>query len=66
MAETSLEAEVAKVNLALNPATAMRGSLSAAPAAETAIAEYASPQMQAYLAPLPEAGEAASCASPSP
>ena len=47
-----------RVNIALNPATAMRGSLAAAPArtparrqAEEKALQYASPEMQAYLAP---------------
>jgi sec-independent protein translocase protein TatB len=48
------------VNIALNPATAMRGSLpssgasAARPEAEEAAMQYASPEMQAYLAPPPE------------
>lgn len=63
MAETSLDrefsalADAARVNLALNPATAMRGSLSAAGpiVAEADLVEYCTPEMQAYLAPSPEA-----------
>jgi sec-independent protein translocase protein TatB len=63
MAEASLDREIAsmetaaRVNLARNPATAMRGSL-AAPEPGLAAAElleYATPEMQAYLAPPPEA-----------
>jgi sec-independent protein translocase protein TatB len=46
-----------RVNIALNPATAMRGSLAASGAnparrqAEEKALQYASPEMQAYLAP---------------
>lgn len=66
MADASLDREIAslrdmtQINLALNPATAMRGSLPASEAsrapveASEAAAEYASPEMRAYLAPLPE------------
>ena len=63
MADASLDREIAaaqeaaRVALARNPATAMRGSL---PGAEPSLAgaeamEYATPEMQAYLAPLGEA-----------
>jgi sec-independent protein translocase protein TatB len=63
MADASLDREFStirdavRVNLALNPATAMRGSLpaSAPVIAEAEVLEYATPEMQAYLAPLPEA-----------
>lgn len=67
MADGSIDREIAILRestrsyLALNPATAMRGSLPAsgqnlgqAPTAPEAI-EYASPEMQAYLAPPAEA-----------
>ena len=49
-----------QVNIALNPATAMRGSLAASGAkaarrqAEEKALQYASPEMQAYLAPSVE------------
>jgi hypothetical protein len=65
MADTLLSREIsmindpARVNLALNPATAMRGSFPVSDAApmlaKAAEIEYASPEMQAYLAPPPEA-----------
>ena len=66
MAEASLDHEIAAVQdaarltLARNPATAMRGSL---PGAEPVLAEaealeYATPEMQAYLAPPPGAATA--------
>jgi sec-independent protein translocase protein TatB len=63
MADASLEREIAmidsaaRVNLALNPATAMRGSLadSGPGLAAVEVLQYATPEMQAYLAPLPEA-----------
>jgi sec-independent protein translocase protein TatB len=68
MADASLDREIAAVEdaarltLARNPATAMRGSL---PGAEPILvgaemSEYATPEMQAYLAPL--AAEPASTA----
>jgi len=65
MAETSIDREFEGIgetmrrNLALDPATAMRGSLPASGAnlgrddVETEAMEYASPEMQAYLAPAP-------------
>ena len=63
MADASLDREIAMIEttartqLAQNPATAMRGSLTAAPpvAAGAETLEYATPEMQAYLAPLPDA-----------
>jgi sec-independent protein translocase protein TatB len=58
MADTSLEREIARLDLARNPATAMRGRLSNAPVLAEAEMEYASPEMQAYLAPPPEAPSA--------
>jgi len=65
MADASLDREIAAINdvaridLARNPATAMRGALSNGPVrGDAAAAEYASPEMQAYLAPLQEATNA--------
>lgn len=67
MADASLDREFAGLadmsflQVAMNPATAMRGSLPLldAPAprdrGQAEALEYASPQMQAYLAPPPEA-----------
>ena len=62
MADASLDREIAMIEstartqLAQNPATAMRGSLATTPvAAGAGTLEYASPEMQAYLAPLPDA-----------
>jgi len=75
MADAAIDREIAtlndamRVNLALDPATAMRGNLPGAARAptETEAMEYASPEMQAYLAPLDEAplaeGEKAPLAS---
>ena len=65
MRDATVESEIAglgdtmRINLALDPATAMRGNL---PGAEplrpqTEALEYASPAMQAYLAPPAEAEE---------
>jgi sec-independent protein translocase protein TatB len=66
MADASLDREFESLNdtmrsnLALNPATAMRGSLPASVASfergasETEAPEYASPEMRAYLAPPAE------------
>ena len=69
MADASLDREIAMLNdaarldLARNPATAMRGSLPAAGSAraEPEALEYATPEMQAYLAPPPETAPAAEC-----
>lgn len=63
MADASLDREfamidsAARVNLALNPATAMRGSLADSGPGLAAVEclQYATPEMQAYLAPVPEA-----------
>ena len=65
MADTSVERELAdagetlRVNLALNPATAMRGELPGTAPAAAALAQqqamdYATPEMRAYLAPAAE------------
>ena len=62
-----------RVNIALNPATAMRGGLSPLGAsraqreAEQDVAQYASPEMRAYLAPPSEQPALASVeATPTP
>jgi sec-independent protein translocase protein TatB len=67
MADASLDRELQslnetmRTNLALDPATAMRGSLPASAvkqatdAVEPEALEYASPEMRAYLSPLAEA-----------
>jgi len=67
MADASLDREVEslnqtmRTNIALNPATAMRGRLPASGAdlargeVEAEALEYASPEMRAYLAPPAEA-----------
>ncbi len=63
MSDASLDREIAmidsaaRVSLACNPATAMRGSLAAAGhgVAAAEVLEYATPEMQAYLAPRAEA-----------
>ena len=58
--ETAMINEAARLDLARNPATAMRGGASTAPAqVESVAAEYASSQMQAYLAEPVEATEEA-------
>ncbi len=65
MADASLDREIAmlddaaRIGLARNPMTAMRGSLAAVETgcSRTAALEYSSPEMQAYLAPPPEAAE---------
>ena len=51
--------KIVRGNIATNPATAMRGSLPSASSGvgqdvEHAAPQYVSPEMQAYLAPLPE------------
>ncbi len=68
MADASLDREVEsfnetmRANIALNPMTAMRGSLPATNAGanvEAEATEYASPEMRAYLAPPDEASSVA-------
>jgi sec-independent protein translocase protein TatB len=71
MADASLDREVEsfnqtmRTNLALDPATAMRGSLPASDAnlargqVKAEALEYASPEMRAYLAPPAEAASLA-------
>ncbi len=65
-----LESLDKRVNFALDPATAMRGSLPSSGVRREAEGEplhYASPEMQAYLAPPPEEpGRARVEAAPAP